>query len=282
MKKRKIDLAVFFILPGLIGFILFYIWPFLTSLGYAFVDRPIDGKFVGFNNFIDLFHNKPYLMGLKNTFIFIGLCVPLNMILSLAVAIMIKKTFRHKKLFTLVFLIPLVIPSGSMVFFWKMFFDYNGYLNHLLELIGIKHINWLETSLVRFVIVLIFIWKNLGYNIILFISGLSAIPKEYYEAAKVDGAGSVQEFFGITLINLTPTFILVIIMSVINSFKVFKEIYLITGSYPHESIYMLQHFMNNMFNSLDYQKLTTATCVLVFVISLLTQFLFRLEKKVSL
>ncbi len=282
MKKRKIDLAVFFILPGLIGFILFYIWPFFTSLGYAFVDRPIDGKFVGFNNFIDLFHNKPYLMGLKNTFIFIGLCVPLNMILSLAVAIMIKKTFRHKKLFTLVFLIPLVIPSGSMVFFWKMFFDYNGYLNHLLELIGIKHINWLETSLARFVIVLIFIWKNLGYNIILFLSGLSAIPKEYYEAAKVDGAGSVQEFLGITLINLTPTFILVIIMSVINSFKVFKEIYLITGSYPHESIYMLQHFMNNMFNSLDYQKLTTATCVLVFVISLLTQFLFRLEKKVSL
>ncbi len=281
MKTKRFDTAFIFILPGLFGFILFYIWPFLSSLRYAFIDRPVGGSFVGLDNFIGLFHNKTYLTGLKNTFIFIGICVPLNIVLSLTVAMLIEKISRHKEFFTLLFLIPLVIPSGSMVFFWKMFFGYNGFLNKFIVGAGFERISWLETNLVLYVIIFIFIWKNLGYNMILFLAGLSAIPKEYYEAAKVDGANAIREFFGITLFNLIPTFFLVAIMSVINSFKVFKEIYLITGSYPHKSIYMLQHFMNNMFSSLDYQKLTAATCVLVLVTGVLTQFLFRMEKKVS-
>lgn len=280
-KKRSLNPALVFILPGLLGFTIFYIWPFILSLGYAFVDKSVNGSFVGLRNFIELLNNKPYLRGLKNTVIFISICVPLNILISLGVAMLIKKIKRYKELFVLIFLIPLVIPSGSMVFFWKMFFDYSGVLNNILFQLGVEKINWLETSNVRYVIVLIFIWKNLGYNMILFLSGLSSIPKEYYEAAKVDGAGPLNEFINITLVNLIPTFFLVVIMSIINSFKVFKEIYLITGSYPHESIYMLQHFMNNMFSSLNYQKLTTATCILVLIIGILTQFLFKIEKEIS-
>lgn len=226
-------------------------------------------------------NNQPYLKGLKNTIMFILICVPLNILISLGVAILIQKTKRFKELFILIFLIPLVIPSGSMAFFWKMFFDINGYLNNILFHLGLAKINWLETSLVRYVIALIFIWKNLGYNMILFLSGLSSIPKEYYEAAKVDGAGPLNEFINITVVNLVPTFFIVIIMSIINSFKVFKEIFLITGSYPHESIYMLQHFMNNMFSSLNYQKLTTATCILILIIGTLIQFLFKIEREIN-
>lgn len=281
LKSQKVDWAFLFILPGLLGFILFYIWPFLTTLGYVFVDKPVNGSFVGVQNFIDLFQNKSYLKGLKNTLIFMGISIPLNIVLSLGVALIIKKIPKRKEIFTLLFLIPLVIPSGSMVFFWKMFFDYNGYVNHLLFQIGIDKVNWLGTGLARYVVIGVFIWKNLGYNMILFLSGLSAIPKEYYEAAKVDGANAMQEFFSITSVCLLPTLFIVVIMSVINSFKIFKEIYLITGSYPHDSIYTLQHFMNNMFHSLNYQKLTTATCVLVLVITVSTQLLFKLEKKVS-
>lgn len=271
----------FFVLPGLLGFTMFYIWPFIISLGYAFVDKPINGSFVGLRNFIELMNNEPYLLGLKNTLVFISICVPLNIFMSLGVAMLIKKIKRYRELFILVFLIPLVVPSGSLVFFWKMFFDYNGFLNSIITQLGVEKINWLETHLVRYVVVFIFIWKNLGYNMILFLSGLSSIPKEYYEAARVDGASPIKEFMNITLIYLTPTFLIVVIMSIINSFKVFKEIYLITGSYPHESIYMLQHFMNNMFSSLNYQKLTTATCVLILIIGGLTQFLFKLERKIN-
>lgn len=281
VKEKSFDPAVLFIIPGLAGFVLFYLWPFAGSLGYAFVDKPVNGVFVGFQNFISLYQNASYLKGLTNTLVFIGICLPLNIVLPLGVAMLIRRSKERQDLYTLMFLIPLVIPSGSMVFFWKMFFDYNGYLNSLLFRIGFERINWLETSMVRYVIVLIFIWKNLGYNMVLFLSGLSSIPKEYYEAAKVDGAGPLREFVSVTLIFLPPTILLATLMSVINSFKVFKEIYLITGSYPHDSIYMLQHFMNNMFGSLNYQKLTTATVTLVLVISLLTQFLFTLEKRVA-
>jgi len=281
MRKKSFDFGVLFLLPGLIGFVIFYIWPFLISLGYSFVDKPIDSVFVGFKNYLDLFKNESYLMSLKNTLIFMGICVPLNIILSLLAAVLINKVSRYKEIFMLIFLIPLVIPSGSTNFFWKSLFATDGYLNYILSLLDVSKVNWLESEVTRYVIVFIFIWKNLGYNIVLFIAGINNIPKLYYEAATVDGAGAVRSFLDITLSNLIPTFVLVTIMSLINSFKVFKEIYLLTGSYPHESIYMLQHFMNNMFYSLNYPKLTTATSILVLIIAILSQALLKYERRKS-
>lgn len=278
MKRLK---GIHFILPGLLGFIVFYIWPFIISLYYSFLSKPVGGRFVGFDNFINLFESSAYRQGLINTLVFIGVCVPLNMALSLGVALLINKSKKYKGLFTLIFLIPLVIPSGSTVFFWKTLFATDGYINNILYSLGINSINWLETSYSRYVIVLIFIWKNLGYNMVLFIAGLSNIPKEYYEAAGVDGANAFRTFKSITLPYLLPTTVLILIMSIVNSFKVFKEIYMIMGNYPHESVYMLQHFMNNNFYSLNYQRLTTATIVLVVGITFLTQFLFKLERRMS-
>ncbi|WP_084145899.1 carbohydrate ABC transporter permease [Anaerovorax odorimutans] len=279
LKKHKIDPAFLFLLAGFAGLIMFYIWPFFVSMGYAFMDKTVNGSFVGLRNFIELFHNKPYLLGLKNTLIFIGISVPLGMFLSLMVAMLINRIKKYKELFVLVFLIPLVIPSGSMVFFWKALFMNQGYVNSILNTVGLKGINWLETSASLYVIAVIFIWKNLGYNMVLFMAGLHNIPKENYEAATVDGANEVKTFFYITLPGLVSMIVLVAIMSIVNSFKVFKEIYLITGKYPHESIYMLQHFMNNMFYSLNYQKLTTATSIMVLIITLLVQFLFWFERR---
>jgi len=280
-KSLRVHSGALFLLPGLIGFIIFYIWPFFISLGYAFLDKPVNGSFVGFKNFIELFVNKAYLKGLMNTLRFIGISVPLNMALSLGIAMLINKLRRLRELFSLIFLIPLVIPSGSMVSFWKSLFAYDGALNGLLNTFGVAKINWLDSSLALFVMVLIFVWKNLGYNMVLYLAGLGNIPKDYYEAASVDGAKPWQAFRHITLPHLAPTSVLVLIMSIINSFKVFKEIYLITGSYPHDSIYTLQHFMNNMFSSLNYPKLTTATTVLVVIIALFTQTLLRLERKAA-
>lgn len=282
MKRlNKFFHGITFIIPGIAGFIVFYIWPFIISLYYAFLSKPVGGAFVGFDNFVKLFQSAPYRQGLTNTLIFISVCVPLNMALSLAVALLINKSGKYKALFTLIFLIPLVIPSGSTVFFWKMLFANDGYINNIRHMLGVAKINWLETSYARLVIMLIFIWKNMGYNMVLFLAGLSNIPREYYEASGVDGANAFQAFKNITLPCLLPTIVLILVMSIINSFKVFKEIYLIMGNYPHESVYMLQHFMNNNFYSLNYQRLTTATTILVVVIVLLTQFLFKLERKVS-
>jgi len=129
--------------------------------------------------------------------------------------------------------------------------------------------------------ILIFLWKNCGYNMVLFLAGLGNIPKDYYEAAWMDNASSFRAFLHITIPCLLPTGILAFIMSIINSFKIFREIYLITGNYPQEGIYTLQHFMNNMFASLNYPRLTSATALLVCVVVFFTQFLLRLERKVS-
>lgn len=114
---------------------------------------------------------------------------------------------------------------------------------------------------------------------ILFLAGLQGIPKEYYEAADIDGAGTLTKFFNITAVYLMPTTFFVIIISIINSFKVFKEVYLLSGSYPHESIYMLQHYLNNMFNKLDYHKLVTSAVLMALILYLIIFILFKLQKE---
>ena len=246
------------------------------------MDRPIGGSFVGFANFASLFQNRAYLRGLANTIRFIGISTPLNLAIPLGVAMLVNRIVKGREWFSLLFLVPLVIPSGSMVFFWKTLFSYDGALNGMLNSLGIAKINWLDSFLALPVMILIFLWKNCGYNMVLFLAGLGNIPQEYYEAAWMDNASPFETFRHVTLPCLLPTAILALIMSIINSFKIFREIYLITGSYPQESIYTLQHFMNNMFASLNYPRLTSATAVLVLIIALFTQFLLRLERKAAL
>ena len=127
-----------------------------------------------------------------------------------------------------------------------------------------------------YVVVLLFLWKNLGYNMILFMAGLSNIPKELLEVADVEGASEWYKFFAIKLRYLSPTVLFVTILSLINSFKIFREIYLLTEDYPPE-LYMLQHFMNGTFRHLDYQKLSAAAIVLALVMVILILALFVIE-----
>jgi len=280
--KGLFSQGFFFVLPGLLGFCVFFILPFFLSMVYAFMDKPIGGSFVGLANFTGLFQNRAYLRGLVNTIRFIGISTPLNLILSLGIAMLVNRVVKGRDWFSLIFLIPLVIPSGSMVFFWKTLFSYDGALNGMLNSLGIGKANWLDSFLALPVMILIFLWKNCGYNMVLFLAGLGNIPKDYYEAAWMDNASPFQAFRHITIPCLLPTAILAVIMSIINSFKIFREIYLITGNYPQEGIYTLQHFMNNMFTSLNYPRLTSATAMLVLIIAFFTQFLLRLERRAAL
>jgi multiple sugar transport system permease protein len=280
MNKRTS--GTLFLLPGLAGFTLFFLAPFCLSLAYAFVDKPFQPSFAGLRNFADLLANKAYLRGLGNTLRFIALTVPLNLALPLGAALLIRETGKRRDFFTLLFLIPLVIPSGSMVFFWKTFFAQDGVLNGILNSLFGQTVNWLGTGAALAAMTAIFLWKNLGYNMVLYLAALGSIPKEYYEASSIDGASLAQVFRFVTLPCLAPASVLALIMSIINSFKIFREVYLVTGSYPHESIYTLQHFMNNMFVSLNYPKLTSAAAVLILIIALCTQALLRWERRVSL
>jgi multiple sugar transport system permease protein len=269
--------ASLFLLPGLAGFSLFFIGPFCVSLVYAFLDKP-GGSFVGLQNFAALFQNRAYILGLLNTLRFIAVSIPLNMILSLLLALGIRGQ-APRKWFVLVFLIPLVIPSGSTAFFWRSLLAYDGALNGWLVRLGMGKINWLDSGLALPVMSGIFLWKNIGYNTVLFLAGLGGIPGEQYEAARMDGAAGRHILWAITLPGLSPTAVTAFMMSIINSFKIFREVYLISTGYPHGSVYTLQHFMNNMFVSLNYPRLTAAAVVLVILISPLTQALLRLERR---
>jgi multiple sugar transport system permease protein len=179
------------------------------------------------------------------------------------------------------FLAPLVIPVASVVLVWQVLFDNNGALNSLLANFGIARVDWLKSDWARYVIMVLFLWKNIGYDMVLFMAALAAVPTEQMESADLDGANAFQKFRHIIWPRLLPTTFFVLIMSIINSFKVFREVYLLAGAYPHDSIYTLQHFMNNMFSSLDYQKLTSAAFIMAAFIAGLVSLLFWLRKRVG-
>lgn len=216
-----------------------------------------------------------------NTGLFTSLCVPLNLGLSLGLALLLNKRIFGKSILRMIFITPLVVPVASVVLVWQSMFDINGTLNALITALGHKPLDWMKTDWARVTLVIVYLWKNIGYSMVLFLAGLQNIPIEYYEAASIDGAGTWKQFSGITLVYLTPTAFFVFIMSIINSFKVFREAYLISGEHPHSSIYLLQHYMNNMFTSLDYQKLTSAAFIMAILIVLLVLVLFMLERKIN-
>ena len=280
-KLHKNKMAYLMLSASLLGFLFFYIIPYFISMFYAFVDNPLSKSFVGLINYRDLFNNKYFLRGLKNTIIFMCISIPLNMIISLGLAMICNKIKVFSKYLNLVFLIPLAIPSATTAFFWKQVFSLNGFLNKFLGIFNFEAVDWLNSKYSMYIMVFIFLWKNIGYNMILFIAGLNNIPKSYYECAQLEGASRWQQFRIVTLTYLVPTFFLVFIMTFINSFKVFKEIYILTGDNPHENIYILQHFMNNMFMSLNYPKLVSSISILITVIVSLIIVMFIFEGRVS-
>lgn len=286
MQRTKIhdwnkNIPLFMLCFSLVGFVSFYVIPFAVSFYYSVVDNPVTKEYCGMGNYMELFQNPYFMKGLKNTGFFMAVSIPLNIILSLCAALGLRGMKQHSDMFNLIFLIPLAIPSATAAFFWKNFFGLHGTLNKFLAVFHVPDVNWLDCKYSMLVMVLIFIWKNIGYDMTLFLSGLSNIPEQYYEYADVEGAGRWWKFKNITLIYLMPTTFVVIIMTVVNSFKIFKEIYIMTGEYPPDSLYVLQHYMNNMFLSLNYPKLSSATYILTAVMVLFVACIFMAEKKTS-
>lgn len=281
MKKNDNKTALFFLAPSLIGFLIFFFVPFVGGLYYSFVDSPVGGSFVGMANYIDLLRNAVFLKAGYNTMVFTAIAVPLNILFSLGLALLLNRRIYGRNIIRMGFIIPLVVPVASVVLVWQILFDINGSLNAVISSLGLSPVDWMKTDLARIVVVIVYLWKNTGYNMVLFLAGLQNIPPEYYEAADIDGASNWRKLTNITLVYLTPTTFFVFVMSIINSFKVFREVYLISGAYPHDSIYMLQHYMNNKFASLDYQMLTSAAFIMAVVIYILVLFLFRIQRRIN-
>ena len=278
VKIRDFLASLCFSGPSFLGMLIFFVAPFCVVIYYSFIAGALDHSFVGLKNYIAVWNNGAFQISVKNTAVFSGLSVPLAVVLALVLALMLECRIPFKSQFRTFFLSPMMVPVASIILVWQVLFHSNGVVNEFLSVFGVKAIDWLKSDYCMVVIVLLFLWKNLGYNMILFMAALNNIPKELLEVAEVEGASKAYQFFHIKLRYLSPTVLFVTILSIINSFKVFREIYLLSGDYPYEGLYMLQHFMNNMYNkNLDYQRLSASAIMLAIVIIALIALLFAIE-----
>ena len=279
-RRERIITSVFF-LPSIIGVMIFFIVPFFVVLYYSMVDNPISKNFVFLDNFKALLGNAAFQRAVKNTLSFSVIAVPLVVLLSLVFAVILYSNIPFKTQFRTVLITPLMVPVASIVLIWQVMFHQNGSVNAMLSMFGLAPIDWLKSEYSHIVIVLLYLWKNVGYNMILFMAALANIPKDIMEVAELEGANAFQKFFHIKLRYLSSSLVFVSILSLINSFKVFREVYLLTGDYPYENLYLLQHFINNTFRSLDYQKLSAAAIIMCLVMIVIIGIMCIIDNKIG-
>lgn len=259
--KRRQDRYFLFLLPSLIGVVVFVLAPFLLTFLWSFMDSQRE-SWVALANYREVLENSAMRLALTNSGRFIIVAIPLQLSLSLLLAILLKHAGSLSVFFEFIFLLPLVIPVASLVMLGQVFFAKQGLLNSVLVQWGYQPQNWLNSSLTFWVLVIFYLWRNLGMTIVLWRVALNKLDPFLDEAAQVAGANTYQRFYFVILPQLLPAFFIITVISVLNTFKVFREAFLLAGHYPHESIYMLQHILNNWFMALDMQKLSAAAVLL--------------------
>lgn len=271
-KKHKHMRGFLWILPSFLGVMVFYLLPYIDVVRRSFFGA-VDNRFVGLENYKMVIENTAFRLAVKNTVLFTLLCIPILIFLALLCAVALYNT-KYGGIIKSAFLMPMALPAVSVALVWRVLFHSQGLLNHWLGIVGITGNDWMNTGSAFWILFISYIWKNLGYDIVLWLAGLAGISTNIYEAARVDGAGGWQCFFYITLPNLKPSLYTITVLSFLNSFKVFREAYLVAGDYPHESIYMMQHLFNNWFRSFSFDKMAAAAVmesVVLLILILLLQ-----------
>ena len=272
-KARQASISWAFLLPNLIGVLCFTLLPMIRVL-VSSLQSAVGGKWVGLRNYVNVWSNSAFQLALSNTVRFVVVCIPILLVLSLAIAVALHSLARTEYL-TSAYLMPMAIPAASVVLVWKALFHENGLINAFLTDLGLESVNWMNSNAAFWMLVISYLWKNLGYTMILWMAGLGAIPRNVYEAAQVDGATGWQTFRYVTAPNLRPTAYTITVLSLLNAFKVFREAWLVAGDYPHESMYLLQHLYNNWFRELDFDKISAASVMTSAVVFVLIGFLRR-------
>lgn len=265
--------GVFFLLPEFTGVCCFTLLPFAETVKRSF-QSAVTAEWVGLKNYRDVLGNTAFRMAAGNTLRFTAVCIPLLIFLSLALAVLLQKMKWGRDALKSAFLVPVAVPAASIVLVWKVLFHSNGLLNSLVVRFGGEPVSWMNSDHAFGVLVISYLWKNIGYDMVLWLAGLAGISAEIYEAAQVDGAGEWRCFISITLPNLKPSLYTISVLSFLNSFKVFREAWLVAGDYPHQSMYLLQHLYNNWFRELSFDKIAAAAVInaaVVFLLILLLQ-----------
>lgn len=233
MKKKEQLLAYLFILPAASIILVFQLFPTIYSWYISMFEWDLIAevkKFVGIGNYISLFSDKEFWQSLLNTFYFAAGTIPASIILSLIVAFCLNSKIRGMSFYRTIYFLPVItsINAVAMVWLWIYHPDV-GLLNYFLGIFGISAQRWLlDPFWAMPAVILMSIWKNLGYNIIIFLVGLQSVPREYYESAEIDGAGDFVIFKYITLPLLMPTIFFITLISLINSFHTFTQVFMLT------------------------------------------------------
>lgn len=285
--------AFLYLAPALTIILTFQFFPIFKSFAMGFYtkfDYLTDTVYeMGTDNFISVLKDLDFLLAMKNTCIFVFFATPLSIAISLVLAVMINSQKRFKRIFQSVYFIPFVTStvSVSIVFSWILNRDY-GVMNGILKTIGIGKISWLTDPSMTIPILIIFsIWKGLGYKIIIFLASLQGIDEQYYSAAKVDGAKHLSRFFYITIPMLKPSLIFLTITSMISSFKIFDEVYIMYYQQPgplKSGLTIVYYIFNKFYRHWEFAKASAAAFILFLIILSLTIFQFAvfkyMEKKV--
>ncbi len=225
-----------FLLPGFLGMLIFLFIPIGASFVLSFTEWDLLGvpKFVGGFNYIDLLGNADFRNALLHTLTFIVGYLPSVIFLSLLIAILLNSKVRGIVAFRAIYFIPVVSSWVAVSMIWKWLLNPQyGVINYLLSLIGIQGPMWLyDPNWAMFAIIITSVWKDLGFVMVIFLAGLQGIPKFYYEAANIDGAGAMAKFRHITVPLLRPTTFFVLIISLINSFQVFDQVWIMSEGGP--------------------------------------------------
>ena len=259
MEKKGVCLAA----PAVLGFLIFYVLPMGVTLWQSV---SYGGIFVGLENYRITFGNHMFWLAVGNTLRFLGVALPLILVIALGLALLLAEKFPGNRFFRLILLYPMLVPVAATVMVVQIFLGTRGVLNTFLIQWGFSRQDWIYSSWAFLILVLLYLWKNTGYAVILLLAGLAMIPREYMEMARMDGAGRWKCLYYIRLPLLGPMILFTALISLLNAFKCFREAILIGGNYPHESIYMLQHYMTNNFNNMNYMEISVTSTFIFLVI----------------
>lgn len=266
MRKKAVHTGMILVLPSLLGVLVFYVVPFFISLMYTFTRGVVEQHFVGMENFRDLLHNAVFRQAVGNTVSFLILGVPLLLLLSLLLSvILVKGSFDWQRW---ALLLPFVLPASSLAVAWRSIWGSGGAADQLLGLLGVPSVNLLEQGAFPLLLVL-YLLRNVGYISIILMSAIRALPSEYQESYRLDSNSESGYVRYILAPLISPTLLFAGVIAVMNYFLLFRDVYMIYGEAPPGTVYMLQHFMNNNFYKLNYQRLSAAAFLMVLCLSAL-------------
>lgn len=278
-------MAYAFLLPNFIGFMIFTLIPIVCSMGLSVMEWDSSNPmvFVGFDNFKRLVTDETFKISLGNTVYYSVFTVPLTMAAALGLAMILNQKMKGINIFRTIFFFPHVASLVAVAVVWNLLFHPTlGPVNQILRAIGVANppgwtasVDWAMPA-----VIIVSIWKSMGYYMVLYLSGLQGIPRELYEAAKVDGASAFQRFRSITLPMLTPTTFFVSIMLTISCFKVFDLISVMTNGGPGRATNVLVYdIYNTAFINYEFGYASAISMVLFVIVLVITIIQFRAEKK---